>query len=532
MGQDAAGRAEQQSHCGDGTQAARVRRAPAACLAAVAGPSRERAHFTGTPRPREDSRTPGLRASRSLALVAPLSFGDRSRRPRGSDWPPGVAVTPRWGPKAADGLARVRGCHCPQRRSSRLNVQPFSGLGLPRGGARRVEPGQTRSGRGWVVSKGGAENWGALGHRGLQLGGPQGSGRVSAHSLKHALSACGHIPATRVCTRGPGRVVGRAHAWESPVCVCTGSTVGTRVAQLGSNKRCPGRATATTRAVCPTHTRTDTRTPTAGLADGAPACSAEPRLWTCPAPRWPRPRALSWAAQPRRGLRPVTDRPPTARSAPSAPPRPRCLSPADTVSPQRPVAPRAPPAPGPLWPLSQLLLQHRRHSPHARRLTVCAHHPPRGKALASPRPCHLCLPVPLCPQGWGPAETHHPLVCPHLIICTSLEAHRGVLETPRPWGSHSSPPSRTAGPGRAHSGTPACRPPQLPVGQQPAPLHPAGPASKAPSPPPVISAAAPRLRLPARESPGPGPGRSRPRPAARCDFHILLAACAHLTAAA
>lgn len=218
--------------------------------------------------------------------------------------------------------------------------------------------------------------------------------------------------------------------------------------------------------------------------------------------------------------------------APSAPPRPRCLSPADTVSPQRPVAPRAPPAPGPLWPLSQLLLQHRRHSPHARRLTVCAHHPPRGEALASPRPCHLCLPVPLCPQGWGPAETHHPLVCPHLIICTSLEAHRGVLETPRPWGSHSSPPSRTAGPGQAHSGTPACRPPQLPVGQQPAPLHPAGPASKAPSPPPVISAAAPRLRLPARESPGPGPGRSRPRPAARCDFHILLAACAHLTAAA
>lgn len=88
MGQDAAGRAEQQSHCGDGTQAARVRRAPAACLAAVAGPSRERAHFTGTPRPREDSQTPGLRASRSLALVAPLSFGDRGRRPRGSDRPP------------------------------------------------------------------------------------------------------------------------------------------------------------------------------------------------------------------------------------------------------------------------------------------------------------------------------------------------------------------------------------------------------------------------------------------------------------
>lgn len=109
MGQDAAGRAEQQSHCGDGTQAARVRRAPAACLAAVAGPSRERAHFTGTPRPREDSRTPGLRASRSLALVAPLSFGDRGRRPRGSDWPHGVAVTPRRGPKAADGMARVRG---------------------------------------------------------------------------------------------------------------------------------------------------------------------------------------------------------------------------------------------------------------------------------------------------------------------------------------------------------------------------------------------------------------------------------------
>lgn len=83
--------------------------------------------------------------------------------------------------------------------------------------------------------------------------------------------------------------------------------------------------------------------------------------------------------------------------APSAPPRPRCLSPADTVSPQRPVAPRAPPAPGPLWPLSQLLLQHRRHSPHARRLTVCAHHPPRGETLARlphpPPPLPACAPV-------------------------------------------------------------------------------------------------------------------------------------------
>lgn len=177
--------------------------------------------------------------------------------------PPGVAVTPRRGPKVADGLARVRGCHCPQRRSSRLNVQPFSGLGLPRGGARRVEPGQTRSGRGWAVSKGGAENWGALGHRGLQLGGASGVGSCARTRPETRVSACGHIPATRVCTRGPGHVVGRAHAWESPVCVCTGSTVGTRVAQLGSNKRCPGRATATTRAVCPTHTRTDTRTPTA-----------------------------------------------------------------------------------------------------------------------------------------------------------------------------------------------------------------------------------------------------------------------------
>lgn len=155
---------------------------------------------------------------------------------------------------------------------------------------------------------------------------------------------------------------------------------------------------------CARHTHARTHRPRQP-ADGAPACSAEPRLWTCPASRWPRPRALSWAAQPRRGLRPVTDRPPTARSAPSAPPRPRCLSPADTVSPQRPVAPRAPPAPGPLWPLSQLLLQHRRHSPHARRLTVCAHHPPRGEALARlphpPPPLPACAPV---SPGLGPCR--------------------------------------------------------------------------------------------------------------------------------
>lgn len=393
-----------------------------------------------------------------------------------------------------------------------------------------MEPGQTRSGRGWAVSKGGAENWGALGHRGLQLGGPQGSGRVSAHSLKHALSACGHIPATRVCTRGPGRVVGRAHAWESPVCVCTGSTVGTRVAQLGSNKRCPGRATATTRAVCPTHTRTDTRTPTAGLADGAPACSAEPRLWTCPAPRWPRPRALSWAPQPRRGLRPVTDRPPTARSGP--------LCSAMSSLPQScghclPTAPGGSPRPACPWP-------------------TVAPEPataPAQKTL-SPRSPPDCVRPPST-QGRGPGEAP-PLPTTSASLCPCVPRAGALQRATILWfalTSSSAPRWKPTGASWRHCapGAPTAphRRAQLAQGAPPPAVRrsspsasslprytPAGPASKAPSPPPVISAAAPRLRLPARESPGPGLGRSRPRPAARCDFHILLAACAHLTAAA
>lgn len=211
------------------------------------------------------------------------------------------------------------------------------------------------------------------------------------------------------------------------------------------------------------------------------------------------------------------------------------------------MAPHTLPVPGPPRPLEPPTTSARKTLPAPPATlpaawTVCARHLPRGEALAMAPPhrspwlptTSACL-SPLCPQGWGPAESHRPLLFPHLTPSAPPWKPTGGSWRHRAPGAPTAPCHRA----RLAEDTPtqaprdpSCPLPQLPISHRAPHYTPAGSASKTPSPPPVPSAAAPRLRLSGHQSPGPGPGKSHPPPADLCDVHILPAACAHLTAAA
>lgn len=120
-----------------------------------------------------------------------------------------------------------------------------------------------------------------------------------------------------------------------------------------------------------------------------------------------------------------------------------------------------------------------RHTAH--RLDRVCPSPTEGEALAMPPshrspwlPTSACL-SPLCPQGWGPAESHRPLLFPHLTPSAPPWKPTGGSWRHRAPGAPTAPCHRA----RLAEDTPtqaprdpSCPLPQLPISHQCAPLHP------------------------------------------------------------